>query len=205
MFDPAENAKALFVYAHGAGADKQSEFMTNISQLLCQQQVSVLRFNFPYMDKRGQDGKRYPPDRMPKLVDAFYDIMADELVQGAGLPVFIGGKSMGSRVAAMIANQADVRGVICLGYPFHPRNKPEKLRLEPLQQCHKPVLILQGQRDPLGNKDEVESYQLNSCCQLKFMPDGDHDLKPRIKSGFTHSQHLATAIALIGDFIDEYR
>jgi hypothetical protein len=95
------------------------------------------------------------------------------------------------------------KGGICLGYPFHPQKKPEKLRLEPLQRNQKRLLIVQGERDALGNKDEISHYDLSTLCQVLFLPDGDHSLKPRVKSGFTHQQHIETTIQAIVRFIDE--
>jgi len=112
---------------------------------------------------------------------------------------------MGGRVAATLAKneQTNVKGVVCLGYPFHPTKKPEKLRLEPLQETKKPILILQGDRDSLGNKMEIENYQLSSLCRVKYFEDGDHDLKPRVKSGFTQQLHIEQAVNAISRFIDD--
>lgn len=197
-----EHAKALFIFAHGAGADKSSEFMEKFTLMLNEQNINVLRFNFNYMDKRLLDGKRYPPEKMDKLIACFGQVLANI---SSKLPVYLIGKSMGGRVAATLAEQAldNIQGVVCLGYPFHPQKKPEKLRLTPLQNTQLPILILQGERDALGCKEEIANYQLSSKCRLVYLPDGDHDLKPRVKSGFTHQQHLTTAITEIVKFIDE--
>lgn len=197
-----DNAKALVVFAHGAGADKSSDFMQKVTDKLNQYQYNVLRFNFYYMDKRLTDGKRYPPDRMPKLLQCYEEVLA---TVDTSLPVFLLGKSMGSRVGATLAehNNFGIKGVICLGYPFHPQKKPDKLRLEPLQKTTVPTLIVQGDRDALGNESEIDSYELSSLCQCHFLPDGDHSLKPRVKSGFTHEQHLNTATKEIATFINE--
>ena len=198
----AMQAKAYVVLAHGAGADKSSDFLEQIAAMLNDKQISVLRFNFHYMDKRLADGKRYPPDRMPKLMACFTKVLAE---LETSLPVFLLGKSMGGRVAAMLAAQGDIQanGVICLGYPFHPQKQPQKLRLEPLQQTKLPMLILQGERDALGNQEEIADYSLSERVRIEFFPDGDHDLKPRKKSGYSHQQHLINAVELIGTFIDE--
>ena len=90
-----------------------------------------------------------------------------------------------------------------MGYPFHPASKPEKLRLAPLQERSMPLLIVQGERDKLGDRVEIDTYELASCCQLNFVEDGDHDLKPRVKSGYTHQAHIKTAARLVSTFIDE--
>tara|TARA_B110000091_G_scaffold65177_1_gene71819 strand:+ start:3696 stop:4379 length:684 start_codon:yes stop_codon:yes gene_type:complete len=202
-----QEPKALLVLAHGAGADMDHEFMEIIASQLNLHKISVIRFNFPYMIRRAEDGIRRPPDRMPKLIDCFLSLLSSIDTQ---LPLFIAGKSMGGRVAATLLNESiagDIfsrfKGGICLGYPFHPQKKPEKLRLEPLQRNQKRLLIVQGERDALGNKDEISHYDLSTLCQVLFLPDGDHSLKPRVKSGFTHQQHIETTIQAIVRFIDE--
>jgi predicted alpha/beta-hydrolase family hydrolase len=202
----AEDAKALVIFAHGAGADMEHEYLEELVRLMNAQQLSVLRFNFPFMDKRKLDGKRRPPDRMPALIDCYQSLIANFTTN---LPIYIGGKSMGGRVAATLAGDEilmtthQIQGVICLGYPFHPAKKPEKLRLAPLQDTQLPVLILQGDRDTLGSKIEINKYTISSQCQLHFFNDGDHDLKPRVKSGYTLIQHQSVAVNKMRNFIDE--
>jgi len=227
------HAKALFIFAHGAGADKSHQFMQSVSEKLNDQYINVLRFNFPYMDKRLLDGKKYPPNRMPILVDCYQEIVQYFLNNKAELtidfelaksikltnhvksdnkknnmPIFIGGKSMGGRVAATLTAQnikiaKQIKGVVCIGYPFHPQKKPENLRLTPLQSTTNSMLILQGERDALGDKSEIENYDLPNLCKVIYFSDGDHDLKPRIKSGFTHQHHIKIATNEIVRFIDE--
>ncbi len=212
IVDTVSDAKAQLVFAHGAGADMSHEFMTTVSQLLNEAGINVLRFNFPYMDKRALFNKKYPPDRMPKLLACFREVL-DKVVNkdGNALPLYIGGKSMGSRVAATLLTEPEVlekdlyekvRGIFCLGYPFHPAKKPESLRLTPLLANKKPILIVQGERDSLGNKDEILSYQLPKSCQCEFLEDGDHSLKPRVKSGFTYEAHIQRAVKEIVRFVD---
>lgn len=198
-----EKPKALVIFAHGAGADKSHEFMETVSKALNAENINVLRFNFPYMDARLAQGNRRPPDRMPKLL-LCYETVIDALK--TNLPVFLAGKSMGGRVAATLANdeEINVRGVMCLGYPFHPQKQPEKLRLEPLQATQKPILILQGSRDALGNEEEIADYEISAYCHCVFFTDGDHNLKPRVKSGFTHIQHINAAVNEMVKFINEH-
>lgn len=210
LLDSAEDAKALVIFAHGAGADMEHEYIEALVRLMNAKKLSVLRFNFPFMDKRKLDGKRRPPDRMPALIACYQSVLSSISVDSnAHLPIYIGGKSMGGRVAAMLSCDKvlmfneKINGVICLGYPFHPVKKPEKLRLAPLQETHLPVLILQGQRDALGSEEEINSYEVSSRCQLHYFHDGDHDLKPRIKSGYNLKQHQNSAINKMSEFIDE--
>lgn len=205
-----EKPIAQIIFAHGAGADMHHEFMEQVSGLLNKANINVMRFNFPFMDKRIELGKRYPPDRMPKLIDCYKHVIDQVSLMDNNqtlLPLFIGGKSMGSRVAATIAADDDIakfiQGVFCIGYPFHPTKKPEKLRLEPLQNTLKPVLVLQGDRDTLGSQVEIAEYDLSPLCHTIFLPDGDHSLKPRVKSGYTHQQHIETAVKAIVKFIRE--
>ncbi|WP_448549311.1 alpha/beta family hydrolase [Thalassotalea fusca] len=202
ILNEVSDPKALILFAHGAGADKSSDFMDTVTNKLNNRQCSVMRFNFPYMDKRLLDNKRRPPDRMPKLVDCFELVL--KKAHAYKLPIILMGKSMGSRVAAIIAEKErpSVVGVVALGYPFHPQKKPDSLRLDPLISIKTPMLIIQGSRDPLGNESEVNSYGLPPHCKSVFLEDGDHDLKPRVKSGYTHEQHLDTAINSIMDFVN---
>jgi predicted alpha/beta-hydrolase family hydrolase len=174
-----------------------SEFMNDLSGLLARRGVRVVRFEFPYMAERRSTGKKRPPDRAPKLV-ANFNAVLDELGDG---PVYIGGKSMGGRMATMVATQRDVAGVCVLGYPFHPPGKPEKTRLEHLPEVGCKVLICQGERDALGNREQVEGYDLPAVVSLAWFADGDHSLKPRRASGFRQADHLAAAADAIARFI----
>src|SRR5699024_1817118 len=119
---------------------------------------------------------------------------------------FIGGKSMGGRVATMLAASAEasalpVHGVLAYGYPFHPAKKPDTLRLAPLQECLLPALVVQGTRDPLGNKEDVATYDLPKQIQLHWLEDGDHDWRSRKASGFTLAQHQQSAIEITVAFM----
>jgi len=211
---------ALFIFAHGAGADKSHSFMENFTSLLNERDINVVRFNFPYMDKRLVDGRKYPPNRMPLLETCYQNLISEYLQDSTNsLPIFIGGKSIGGRVAATLSKHElsqvksgnekgvqvthSIKGTFCIGYPFHPQKKPEKLRLEPLQETVIPILILQGERDTLGNRNEIENYTISSLCEVFYFEDGDHSLKPRVKSGYTHDQHLKTAAEQLVRFIHE--
>ncbi|TRX57076.1 alpha/beta family hydrolase [Thalassomonas sp. M1454] len=194
----ATDAIATLIFAHGAGADMDSDYIEQMTLALVDKKINVIRFNFPYMQQRKLDGKRRPPNRMPILLETYLN----HINQYTGaLPLFIGGKSMGSRVAATLANEDKVLGVFCIGYPFHPQKQPEKLRLEPLQATTKPILIVQGTRDALGSKEDIASYDLAANLNVHFLEDGDHDLKPRVKSGFTHQQHKNSAVNAIAEFV----
>jgi len=175
-----------------------SEFMTVISALLAERGIAVIRFEFPYMSQRRKGGSKRPPDRQPILLDTWRQVISqcDEYEK-----VFLGGKSMGGRMASLIADESEVDGLVCLGYPFHPAKKPEKLRTEHLADLQTPTLIVQGTRDALGNIEEVSEYELSSNIELRWLEDGDHDLKPRVKSGFTQDQHIKSAAEAIASFL----
>jgi len=149
------------------------------------------------MTKRRDDGKRRPPDRAPVLLETYLQVAADLGPDN----LIIGGKSMGGRIASMIADEAGVAGLICLGYPFHPQAKPEKLRTEHLEDLKTPALILQGERDSFGGQDEVVGYKLSKVIEVSFLPDGDHDLKPRKRSGRTREKNWSDAISRMVRFV----
>ena len=93
--------------------------------------------------------------------------------------LLIGGKSLGGRIASLVADETEVAGLVCLGYPFHPTGKPEQLRIEHLKSIHTTTLIVQGERDPFGNRQEVAGYKLSKHIRVHWLPDGDHSFKPR--------------------------
>jgi predicted alpha/beta-hydrolase family hydrolase len=113
----------------------------------------------------------------------------------------IGGKSLGGRMASMVADETGVRALVCLGYPFHPQDKPEKLRVAHLTTLKTPTLIVQGTRDPFGTEDEVSRYPLSSSVALHWIEDGDHNLAPRKSSGRGIGRAWTEAISAIGDFL----
>jgi predicted alpha/beta-hydrolase family hydrolase len=123
---------------------------------------------------------------------------------GAAAPLLIGGKSMGGRVASLIADEqfaaGAIAGLVCLGYPFHPPRKPEQLRTAHLQAMACPALIVQGERDPFGGRGEVAGYRLSPAIRLHWADDGDHDLGPRGASGFTRKGNLAAAADAVAQF-----
>jgi len=200
---PVKALVPTLVLAHGAGAPMDSDFMQIVAALLAARGVRVVRFEFPYMQERRQSGKRRPPNRQPELLQAWREALADCRTQfhDPSMPLFIGGKSMGGRMASLIADEESVDGLVCLGYPFHPQGKPEQLRTEHLKTLQTPALVVQGTRDALGNREEAEAYTLSPQIEILWLEDGDHDLKPRVKSGYTHSQHMQTAATAIAAFM----
>ena len=176
--------------AHGAGAPMDSPFMNTIADTIAAAGIEVVRFEFEYMAKRREDGTRRGPDRAPKLIARFQEALS---LVGPPAEVIIGGKSMGGRIASMIADEVGAAGVACLGYPFHPPGKPERLRTAHLETLKTPTMIVQGTRDRLGTEEEVATYALSPSIELAWMADGDHSFKPRKKSGRTLEQNLEAA------------
>ena len=194
-----EDNPVTFVFAHGAGAGMDHEFMQSVAKGLAFKGIRVIRFNFPYMIKRAEDGKRRPPDRAPKLLEAYQEIIdqvdADKLV--------IGGKSMGGRMASHLSEVDKVAAMACLGFPFHPPGKPENYKGEHLAELTKPCLILQGERDTFGKREEFADFDLSDSIRVEFIPDGDHSFKPRKSSGYTEQQNIAVTVEKLSAFIKE--
>jgi predicted alpha/beta-hydrolase family hydrolase len=198
--EPPGASLVQVVLAHGAGAPMDTPFMTSIAEGLSKRGILVYRFEFPYMARRRIDGKRRGPGSIKNLLLVWREVVRE--VKGS-LPLFIGGKSMGGRLATMVADERGLSGLICLGYPFHPPGKPEKLRTSHLVDIQSKTLILQGERDPFGRPEEVASYDLSSRINIKWIPDGDHSLKPRKRSGYTEEGNLQLANEAIWDFVKE--
>lgn len=194
LLEGSEEAEFTILLAHGAGAPMDSTSMAAAAGALSAQGFRVARFEFGYMAARRTSGDRKPPPRAETLNPEYRDAIAE---LGAKGPLIIGGKSMGGRVASMIADELyaerKIAGLLCLGYPFHPPGKPEQLRTQHLKALKTPALICQGTRDEFGTRDEVAGYALSDRIEILWLEDGDHDLKPRKKiSGFTAADHLTT-------------
>ncbi len=169
-----------------------------IAQGLAAAGVRVVRFEFPYMAKRRESGGRGPPDRQAVLLETWRAVI-DALGGAEGL--VIGGRSMGGRMASLIADDVAARGLVCIGYPFHPPGKPEKLRTEHLAELRIPTLIVQGERDTFGSTSEVATYDLADAIRVHWLVDGDHSFVPRKASGRTTEQNLAEAAEVTAAFI----
>ena len=203
---PAD-ASAHILLAHGAGAAMTSPFLETITRLLTERHLQLSRFEFDYMAARREGGKRRPPPRAELLIPEYKRAVEELRAQGASRQkLFIGGKSLGGRVASSAADElysaGHIDGLVCLGYPFHPPDKPGNLRTAHLEELRCPTLIVQGERDPFGSRAEVESYRLSPAIQFAWAGDGDHDLGPRGGSGFTRASNLALAADAIAAFAD---
>ncbi|NRP72347.1 hypothetical protein ILFOPFJJ_03245 [Ensifer psoraleae] len=194
LIDGPDDAPVTILLAHGAGAPMDSASMTATAKALADAGLRVARFEFAYMAARRTSEGRKPPPRAETLKTEYEAAIA---ALGATSPLVIGGKSMGGRVASMIADDlhssGKIAGLLCLGYPFHPPTKPEKLRTKHLVDLKTPTLICQGTRDEFGTREDVAGYTLSDAIEILWLEDGDHDLKPRKSvSGFSAADHLKT-------------
>ena len=198
LIDGPKEAKRTIVLAHGAGAAMDTPFMDYFANALADRGFRVARFEFPYMAAKRRTGKGKPPDREPVLRETWLKVV--EKLGHEGL--VIGGKSMGGRIASLIADETGVTGLICLGYPFHPVGKPNNLRVEHLRTIKTPALIVQGERDSFGTREEVAKYKLSPTVKVEWITDGDHSLKPRKSSGKTEAENWQTALDVIVGFLE---
>ena len=194
LIDGPANADLTILLAHGAGAPMDSTSMNAATAALVVEGFRVARLEFGYMAARRTSGTRKPPPKAEKLIPEYRAAVAR---LGATGPLIIGGKSMGGRVASMVADdllsRGAITGLLCLGYPFHPPGKPENLRTQHLTELKTPTLICQGTRDEFGTREEVAGYALSGNIRILWLEDGDHDLKPRkTLSGFSTADHLKT-------------
>ena len=197
---------ATLLLAHGAGAAMDSTFMNKLAAALASQGIAAARFEFAYMAGRRTGGPKKPPPRADKLIAEFQTALQSVLSQSDG-PLLIGGKSMGGRVAAMLAGGGSLpgraKGVSCFGYPFHPTGKADaEWRLQPLQDAKRPVLVLQGDRDPFGSKAELDEVTLPAHVSLTYLEDGNHDFGPRGKSPATLDGNIKLAAEAFRSFVD---
>src|SRR6266446_2681075 len=202
LIDGPRDAAFTLVLAHGAGAAMDSRFMNVIAEGVATKGICVARFEFPYMAARRADGRRRAPDRGPVLLGSWRST-----IQKLGDPsrIVIGGKSLGGRIASMVADEIHVAGLVCLGYPFHPPGNAAQTRIKHLENLQTPALILQGTRDSFGRPEEVAKYPLSARIRIVWMEDGDHSFKPTARSGRTEAQNLAEAIEEVARFVDELR
>jgi hypothetical protein len=190
------------VLSHGAGAPMDSPFLNRMAAGLAAGGLRVARFELPYMRRRRETGERRPPDREPVLRAAWLEAIA---ALGGGERLVIGGKSLGGRMASLVADEARVRGLVCLGYPFHPPGQPDRLRTAHLREIRTPTLIVQGTRDTLGSAEDVAGYDLSPAIRVVWLEDGDHSFKPRASSGHTERGHLEAAVAAVRGFVEGLR
>jgi predicted alpha/beta-hydrolase family hydrolase len=201
LIDGPADASCRLILAHGAGQGADSPFMSTVAHALAAAGIGVVRFSFPYMERSQTEGRRRPPDREPILIETWLRVIAEQrAAHGAGKRLLIGGKSMGGRIASLIADDAGIDGLVCLGYPFHPPGRPERTRVAHLSGLRTPTLICQGERDPFGGREEVVRYDLSPSIEIVWIADGEHSFNPRRASGLTLEQNLRVAAGAVALF-----
>jgi predicted alpha/beta-hydrolase family hydrolase len=188
------------LFAHGAGAGQRSPFMRQFAASIASHGIQVLSIDFPYMQQMQEVGRRRPPPPVAQTLAQFSEWYA-LLSSLSDRPLWVGGKSMGGRVATLLASKEACPGVMVAGYPFHPPKSPNKLRLDHWPDIACPMLVMQGERDPFGTREEVAEYPLPSNAQLAWLNDGDHDFKPRRSSGLTQTVLIDEATQIAASFV----
>ena len=206
LIDGPDDAPITIALAHGAGAPMDSDFMAEFAQGLADRDLRCVRFEFPYMQKRRQDGKKRPPDREPVLLEYFSGVIDRVRAElGSTSLILVGGKSMGGRMASILAScRDDIDGVICFGYPFHPPGKLDRWRTAHFRDLNCPMLVLQGTRDPFGKPDELEDHQQElEAIDLRWLEGGNHDFQTLKSQPQTQSELIAQAARETRIFVDE--
>jgi predicted alpha/beta-hydrolase family hydrolase len=201
-YTAAEPSIATLVLAHGAGAGQFSEFMVRFAAALAERRVEVVTFNFPFTER----GKKLP-DPQPVLEAGYRSVLAHvaaDPVLGRR-PLFIGGKSLGGRMASHVAAARDaaesdaitwwdrLRGLVFLGYPLHPPGKPQQVRTSHLPHLTHPMLIVQGARDAFGTPQELHTFfdVLSAPSEFYVVDQGNHSLEVPKRSGIRQDEVFA--------------
>jgi len=194
---------ATLILAHGAGAAMDSDFMTTLCEALAGEGIATARFEFPYMAQRRRGGGRRPPDRQAVLLECWREKYRDLKSHGGATPLLIGGKSMGGRMASLVAEELQPDGFCCFGYPFFPPRKPrDSARTAHFKDISVPGLILQGTRDAFGGKNALDASVWPANIRLVWLEEGDHDYKARKSSGLDQEQIIRTAAQQVAVFVD---
>ena len=201
-----KNADYQLIIAHGAGAGITFSFLEAIARLIGEQGIKVTRFEFAYMAAGREGGKKRFPPKAETLIGEYVDMID---VVSKSKPntqkLVIGGKSLGGRVASLIADRefrnGRIDGLVCLGYPFHAPGQPGRLRTAHLENLTCPALIVQGTRDPFGSQAEIETMKIPPEIAFYWIGDGDHDFRPRSTSGFTQTGNLEAAAVAVASFL----
>jgi len=170
-----ETTKAVYVFAHGAGAGMNHAFMKSLSEELATFGIATFRYNFLYMEQ-----KKKRPD-FPALAHQAIAAAIDKTCQlFPNVPLFAGGKSFGGRMTSqyLSANPVDVKGIVFVGFPLHPAGKPAIDRADHLEKINVPMLFLQGTRDTLAELSFIESVtQKLPTATLIKLEGADHSFK----------------------------
>ncbi|HEY6842555.1 MAG TPA: alpha/beta family hydrolase [Thermoanaerobaculia bacterium] len=187
LVDGPHDARRTYVFAHGAGGPMRSTFMADVARGIAAAGIRVVRFEFPYMAE-----KRKRPDPQPVLLNSFRTVVQE---LGNAESLVIGGKSMGGRMASMVADELGVAGLLVFGYPFHPPGQPQKTRTAHLEHLSTPAMIVQGTRDAFGTPNDVKSYKLSSTISIEWIEGGDHSLKGGLTKAIEIGVNFITSLS----------
>lgn len=198
------DARAMLVFAHGAGAGMTHSFMEAVAQALAERRVATLRFNFPFMEFLS--GKRWGRPDPPAVAHAAIRAAAAYAHERAsGLPLFVGGKSFGARMTSEAQAQTPIenaRGLILVGFPLHPAKKPSTSRGDHLSQVRAPMLFLQGARDALADVSLMaEVCGKLPTATLQVIESADHSFAAPVRSGRTQQQIIEEISETIAHWI----
>ena len=197
--------RALLVLAHGAGAGMDHPFLVAVARRLLERGVATFRYNFPYMEGRG-----WPPDRAPVLVETVRAAVAEAAARLPGVPLFAGGRSLGGRMTSTAAAEAGqglpgVRGLVLLAFPLHPRGKPATERARHLAEVGRPVLVVQGSRDDRGDPARLRQAldAIRPAAAIHVVEGADHGFQVRKRSGRTEAEVQEEVAGAVADWVRE--
>jgi uncharacterized protein len=195
-----EDARVLYVLAHGAGAGMRHPFLETVSQRLAERGVATLRYQFPYMERRAS--RPDPPAVAAATVRA---AVAEAARAAPGLPLVAGGKSFGGRMTSTAQAEAPlpgVRGLVFLGFPLHPPGRPDDKRAEHLARVQIPMLFLQGDRDEFADLQLLRPVvkRLGERATLHLVEGGDHSFKVPKRTGKTEEAVMSELVQTIANW-----
>ena len=203
-YDAEDPGAPVLVLAHGAGAGQQSPFMTAFAAAMQTRGVTALTFDFPYMRQR-----RRAPDRAPVLEATWRTVIEHVTAAETGaVPVVIGGKSMGGRMASHVLSDParplpSVAGLVLLGYPLHPPGRPDRLRAAHLPELRTPTLVVQGSHDTFGTEQEVRGAfgAVGAPVEWLIIPGGDHSFKVPRRGGPSQADILQQVYSTVAGWV----
>ncbi len=199
--EPKSLSSITFILAHGAGAPMDSEFMEAFAKGIAENGFRCVRFEFPYMNERRKKLNKRPPDKLDNLIHSWKSVIN----QFRGETLVIGGKSMGGRIASLIADDSGVLATILLGYPFITKKNILEERIGHLRKIITPTLICQGTRDKMGTYQAINRIKLSKSIKFHWAVDGDHSLIPLKRSIVSKEENWNLALLKITQFVSDIK
>lgn len=208
LLERPRGARALLALAHGAGADMHHGFMESTAAALAREGIAILRYQFPY-----SEAGRRRPDHRSLLLATVRAAVATAEKEARGLPLLVGGKSMGGRMTSLAIAEDDagrfdaVRGVVFFGFPLHAARAPSTERAAHLERLPRPLLCLQGSRDPLAELDRLRPVlqALGRRARLHVIAEGDHSFHVPQRTGRSDDDVISELARVVAGFAEELR